>query len=120
MHSAGTGKQRENVPKASGTRSQLKTNRRHESLRKGQFMNDPAESLRRKRLSEINAEASSREDLEAQYGQVWTTQELQNEFTVEGFLAPFVVVRRKADGQRGTLEFQHQPRLYFNFREDEG
>lgn len=48
-------------------------------------------------------------------GQTWDTQQLQEDFTVEGFLAPFVVVRRKADGVRGTLEFRHNPRVYFNF-----
>ncbi len=36
----------------------------------------------------------------------------------KGFLAPFVVVRRKADGQLGSLEFQHEPRLYFHFEPD--
>ena len=30
-------------------------------------------------------------------------------------VAPFVVVRRKGDGKKGSLEFQHQPRFYFNF-----
>jgi hypothetical protein len=34
------------------------------------------------------------------------------------FLAPLVVVRRKADGVKGSLEFQHRPRLYFNFVAD--
>lgn len=83
-------------------------------------MNDPTESIRRKRLSEINADPGSREALQAKYGQVWNTDELRRDFDVEGFLAPYVVVRRKSDGQRGTLEFQHEPRLYFNFKADEG
>lgn len=82
-------------------------------------MNDPTESTRRERLAEINAEPSSREALEALYGRVWTTEELSRDFTVEGFLAPFVVVRRKGDEQRGSLEFQHRPRFYFNFVPDE-
>lgn len=51
-------------------------------------------------------------------GETWTTEELQRDFTVEGFSAPFVVVRRKSDGQRGTLEFRHQPRVYFSFVPD--
>lgn len=29
-------------------------------------------------------------------------------------MAPFAVVRRKSDNQRGSLEFQHDPRFYFN------
>jgi hypothetical protein len=33
-------------------------------------------------------------------------------------MAPFVVVRRKADGRKGSLEFQHHPRFYFNFMPD--
>ena len=78
-------------------------------------MNDPTEAIRRERLAEINAEPGSRQALEAQYGNVWDTQELSRDFEVEGFLAPLVVVRRKADGQRGSLEFQHQPRFYFSF-----
>ena len=78
-------------------------------------MDDPTEGLRRERLAEINAEPGSRQALEARYGQVWDTQELSRDFVVEGFMAPLVVVRRKADGQRGSLEFQHQPRFYFNF-----
>jgi hypothetical protein len=45
----------------------------------------------------------------------WTTAELQEDFEVIGFLAPFVAVKRKADGVRGLLEFTHAPRLYFNW-----
>jgi hypothetical protein len=79
-------------------------------------MSDPTESLRRERLAEINAEPGSREALEAQYGQVWDTAQLRRDFDVLGFAAPLVVVRRRADGVRGSLEFQHNPRLYFNFQ----
>ena len=78
-------------------------------------MHDPTEAIRRERLAEINAEPGSRQALEAQYGQVWDTQELSRDFEVEGFMAPLVVVRRKADGRLGSLEFQHQPRFYFSF-----
>ena len=76
---------------------------------------DPTEQFRRQRVAEINAAPGSRETLEAEYGKVWTTQELGDDFDVEGFMAPYVVVRRKADGKKGTLEFQHSPRFYFNF-----
>jgi hypothetical protein len=78
-------------------------------------MSDPTESIRRQRLAEINAEPGSREALEAQYGQVWDTRELGVDFDVLGFAAPLVVVRRKSDGAKGSLEFQHNPRFYFNF-----
>ena len=80
-------------------------------------MNDPTEQLRRERQAEITAEAGSRKSLEARYGQVWSTCELTEDFEVIGFAAPLVVVRRKADGQKGSLEFQPNPRLYFNFVE---
>lgn len=51
-------------------------------------------------------------------GQTWDTTQLQEDFEVIGFGAPFVVVKRKADGVKGTLEFTHRPRVYFNFKED--
>lgn len=50
--------------------------------------------------------------------QTWDTQQLQEDFEVLGFLAPFVVVKRRSDGKKGTLEFKHSPRVYFGFRED--
>ena len=78
-------------------------------------MNDATETIRRERLAELNAEPFSREALEAQYGQVWNTEELSRDFQVIGFLAPLVAVYRKSDGQKGSLEFVHSPRLYFNF-----
>lgn len=45
----------------------------------------------------------------------WSTDEMREEFETIGFSAPFVVVRRKSDGVRGTLEFRHSPRVYFGF-----
>jgi len=81
-------------------------------------MSDPTEGIRREMVAEINAEPGSREALEAEYGQVWDTKELSNEFEVMGFMAPFVVVKRKSDGKKGSLTFQHSPRFYFDFRED--
>ena len=79
-------------------------------------MIDETETIRRQRVAEINAEPGSREALEAQHGQVWTTSELSSDYEVLGFMAPFVVVRRKSDGRKGSLEFQHGPRFYFNFQ----
>jgi hypothetical protein len=81
-------------------------------------MNDQTEQIRRERLAEINAEPGSRAALEAQYGQVWDTTQLGEDFQVIGFMAPLVVVRRKSDGMKGSLEFQHNPRFYFNFVQD--
>lgn len=81
-------------------------------------MSEETEPLRRARLAEINAQPGSREALESQYGKVWTTQELSQDFEVIGFMAPLVVVRRKSDGVKGSLEFQHSPRYYFSFSPD--
>lgn len=74
-------------------------------------MIDPTEAL----VAEINAEPGTREYLQQQHGQVWDTKQLQDDFEVLGFCAPYVVAKRKADGQRGTLTFQHSPRFYFSF-----
>jgi hypothetical protein len=66
--------------------------------------------------AEINAAAAERATLETKHGQVWNTQELQEDFTVLGFMAPFVVVRRNSDGIKGAMQFQHSPRYYFGFK----
>jgi len=81
-------------------------------------MKDETEALRRDLVNEINSNPGEREQLEKEYGQVWDTQELSQDFDVKGFMAPFVVVKRKSDGVVGSLEFQHSPRYYFNFVED--
>ena len=81
-------------------------------------MTDPTESIRRQELAEINKMPSEREALEAKHGQVWDTGQLQEEFDVLGFMAPYIVVCRKSDGVKGSLQFQHNPRLYFNFQAD--
>jgi hypothetical protein len=59
--------------------------------------------------------AEVRARLEKEHGQVWDTAELQRDYDVVGFLAPFVAVTRKADGAVGTLQFQARPRFYFAF-----
>ena len=78
-------------------------------------MSDPTEDIRKQMLAEINAQPGSREYLEAKHGQVWSTSELSEDFDVIGFPAPLVVVRRKSDGVKGSLMFQHHPRFYFGF-----
>ena len=78
---------------------------------------DPTEAPRRRRLAQINPGAG-RPELERRHGRVWDAAGLARDFHVLGFLAPYAVVRRKSDGRLGSLEFQHQPRLYFNWRED--
>lgn len=81
-------------------------------------MIDPLEAIRRIRLIEINTHPQTRSELEAAYGQVWNTTELARDFDVLAFLAPFVVVRRRSDGRKSSLEFQHDPRFYFAFHLD--
>lgn len=82
-------------------------------------MRDETEEIRRGMVAEINENVSEREVLEAAYGkEVWDTRELGAAFDVLGFMAPFCVVRRKADGLKGTVEFQHFPRYYFSFLGD--
>lgn len=86
-------------------------------------MTDPTEGIRRVLTSAINQEAADiaekeadpRAELEARYGQLWDTKEMTSEFAVQSFAAPFVVVTRRSDSQRGTLMFSHSPRFYHSF-----
>ena len=71
----------------------------------------------------INAEAAAiaevsadpRVELEALYGKLWDTTEMGADFSVSGFMAPYVIVQRKSDGVKGSLLFQNSPRLYHSF-----
>jgi trimethylamine:corrinoid methyltransferase-like protein len=82
---------------------------------------DETEAFRRRRMAQINGAVEShdltaeRKRLEAQCGQIWDAAHLADEFEVLGFMAPYAVVRRTIDGRKGSLEFQHHPRFYFNF-----
>ena len=60
----------------------------------------------------------SRSAICAQTSQRWDTNALREEFIVHGFLAPFIAVTRKSDGAKGSMEFTHSPRFYFNFVPD--
>jgi hypothetical protein len=77
-------------------------------------MTDETETIRREML----ATGQPHRDLAQTTGQQWSTDQLCEEFEVIGFMAPFVVVRRRADGVKGSLEFTHSPRIYFNWQED--
>jgi hypothetical protein len=84
----------------------------------GEDESDATETVRRAALAGMRAAgAKSRQELEREHGPVWDTPELRQDFDVIGFLAPLVAVRRKTDGRTGTLTFQHDPRLYFDFVE---
>jgi len=78
-------------------------------------MVDETETARRQMVDELNSHPGGREALVRKHGQVWDTDELTRDFEVRGFLAPFVIVRRRADGAEGSLLFQHSPRFYFSF-----
>ena len=80
--------------------------------------NELMESRRRELVEELNSQQRTREDCERDFGKVWDATELQEDFIVEGFLAPFVSVTDKSTGNRGSLMFQHSPRFYFNLRMD--
>jgi hypothetical protein len=60
-------------------------------------------------------ESKLRTELEAKYGKVWTTKEMQEEFKVIGFGYGLCAVSRKSDGAEGSLDFTHAPRFYYNF-----
>lgn len=51
----------------------------------------------------------------------WTTAELQQDFEVLWFAAPYCGVRRKSDGVKGIMTFARDDdgvRRYFDFEED--
>ena len=46
-----------------------------------------------------------------------TTQEMLEQSEVLGFGYGYCAVKRKSDGKRGVLSFDHHPRYYYNFQE---
>jgi hypothetical protein len=83
-------------------------------------MMTPEETARKNLVNVVNPLVASMGDdarsiLEENHGQVWDTQQLQEDYIVTGFAAPFVIVTRKSDGASGSLMFSHRPRFYFNF-----
>ena len=81
-------------------------------------MTDITENIRRALVAEQQEQGPlTREQLEAEYGQVWDTNEMSRDFEAEGFMAPYVIVKRRNDGVLGTLEFQTNigARYYYNF-----
>jgi len=85
------------------------------------------EDLRKQASLVINAQVESNDEqlertrlefLHREKGRIWDAQEMSEEFDVESILTPFVIVRRRADGVRGTLMYQASPRFYFDFREE--
>jgi hypothetical protein len=86
-------------------------------------MHDETQNARRARIVELNTDLTENPEnrrawLEAHHGKVWDSSQLRQDFNVMGFLAPFVVVQEKATGKKGSMEFCHSPRFYFNWQED--
>ena len=75
-----------------------------------------ADLIRRIQAAIVNGDTRTRKELEAEYGQTWTTEEMTADFTVSMFAAPYVIVTRLSDGVRGSLLFRHHPRVYFGWR----
>ena len=46
----------------------------------------------------------------------YTTKQLLENFEVLQFMAPYVYVIRKKDRKKGTLQFNHSPRIYYDFK----
>jgi hypothetical protein len=78
-------------------------------------MVDVTEAPRRRMVEAINSDPGERAVLVEKYGEVYDTEEMSRLFEVEGFMAPFTLVRRRIDGVKGTMMFQHMPRYYFGF-----
>ncbi len=77
-------------------------------------METDSDNIRRHMIETGQPARDLAENKDAQYD----TATLSQTFEVLGFAAPFVVVRRKSDGVKGTLEFTHSPRIYFGWRAD--
>ena len=76
---------------------------------------DATTKQRAEMANNINVMAADRERMEIAHGQVWTTSELQEDFEVIQFAAPYVIVRERSTGHKGSLLFQHDPRFYYGF-----
>ena len=64
----------------------------------------------------VDPDDDLRKDLETRNpGDVYDHIEVRAAFTFHSFMAPLAIVTRKSDGQKGSLEFTHHPRFYFNF-----
>lgn len=86
-------------------------------------MSDPTEFFRKIEIAKINGDVESNNEeterarLEKIYGigNVWNTSEVTQNFEILSFLAPYCAAIRRTDGKKGLLQFQHNPRLYFDF-----
>lgn len=51
------------------------------------------------------------------YAVIMTKEQMLAEYDVLGFALGMCVVRRKSDGVKGTLFFEGNPRVYYDFQE---
>ena len=51
-------------------------------------------------------------------GKKYSSDELRELFEVIGFSSGFCVVQEKQTGEKGSFEFDHSPRVYFNYYPD--
>jgi hypothetical protein len=56
-----------------------------------------------------------KKELQKDYNEVLTTDELQNKYIVNSFGFGYCFVTEKETGTKGSLSFTHMPRYYFNF-----
>lgn len=81
------------------------------------------EGMRREIADAINSSVESKDEqaecarLEKMYGDVWNREQLEEAFKVTADFSPFCRVQRKSDGVEGTLMYQYNPLLYFDFQE---
>lgn len=80
-----------------------------------EMTNDPTEQARRDLLDEMPEECLA---AIARGERVWDRDAMLNEYDVIGFLAPFVIVKRRSDGAKGSLCFTNRPRYYFGWEPD--
>jgi len=57
----------------------------------------------------------SRYELEAEYGQVWSQEELDEDFANCLNIGPLALVIRRSDCAGGTIAVQDMPRFYHSF-----
>jgi len=53
--------------------------------------------------------------LEGEYGEVWSAEDVGEDFEILGFKSPFAIAKCRKTGQRGSLVFQNNPRFYFGW-----
>lgn len=67
------------------------------------------------RLAQLGVQELREELAEIYDGDVWTSEELLDQYEVSHFDPPYVHVIRKSDRVRGTVAYTDEPRLYFSF-----